>query len=335
LDHRLFKDEIDFVLFPSYAKTRKRDVITYNLPYPFFHIRHGEKLEGWQLWPLYGQEHKGLTTETNGFGDVKEIGGHDQHFVVWPFFVDAQTDTETPQAAHHQALIPFYSLERSAARDSTSYFWPLGVTHTVDREKKYHEWDAPWPLVEFARGEGKTTSRVWPLFSEAHNATQEINWYAWPIYKYNRFVSAPLDRDRTRILFFLYSDLHEKNTETGKAVHRIDFWPFFTWRRGLDDKERLQVLSVIEPVLPNNKSVERDYSPIYALWRVEKNPRTGASSQSLLWNLYRHETTPGGKKCSLFFGLFQYQSSAEGAQWRICYIPLGNRRQAPAGPVAQ
>ena len=38
---------------------------------------------------------------------------------------------------------------------------------------KYREWDAPWPLIVFARGEGKTTTRVWPLYSRAHNATLE------------------------------------------------------------------------------------------------------------------------------------------------------------------
>jgi hypothetical protein len=68
--------------------------------------------------------------------------------------------------------------------------------------------------------------------------------------------------------------------------------------------------------------VERDYSPVWSVWRSEKNAKTGASSQSLLWNLYRHERAPTGKKCSLLFGLFQYQSSAEGKRVRLFYIPV-------------
>ena len=43
-----------------------------------------------------------------------------------------------------------------------------------------------------------------------------------------------------------------------------------------------------KPFLPNNKSMDRDWSPLWSLWRAENNPKTGASSQSLLWNLYRH-----------------------------------------------
>ena len=122
-----------------------------------------------------------------------------------------------------------------------------------DREKKYREWDAPWPLIVFARGEGKTTTRVWPFFSHAHNATLESDFYLWPIYKYNRVHSAPLDSRRTRICFFLYSDLTEKNTETEAARRRVDFWPFFTYRRDFNGNSRLQVVALLEPFLPDEQ----------------------------------------------------------------------------------
>ena len=55
---RLFRDEIFFVLFPIYGESRKRDVVTDNYLYPFFHLRLGEGLQGWQFWPLIGSEHK-------------------------------------------------------------------------------------------------------------------------------------------------------------------------------------------------------------------------------------------------------------------------------------
>ena len=85
----------------------------------------------------------------------------------------------------------------------------------------------------------------------------------------------------------------QKNPETGAALHRVDFWPLYTYRRDFNGNSRLQVLALLEPYLPNSTSIERDYSPLWSLWRAEKNPKTGAASQSLLWNLYRHETTPG------------------------------------------
>src|SRR5208283_5365465 len=92
---------------------------------------------------------------------------------------------------------------------------------------------------------------------------------------------------------------------------------------------RLQVVALLESFLPASKSIQRDYSPLWSVWRSEKNPRAGAASQSLLWNLYRRETAPATKKCSLLFGLFQYQSSPEGNRTRLFYVPLG-RTKPPA-----
>ena len=50
---------------------------------------------------------------------------------------------------------------------------------------------------------------------------------------------------------------------------------------------------------------------------------TGASSQSLLWNLYRRQTAAdGSRKTSFLFGLFQHRKSAEGTVVKLFYIPV-------------
>ena len=328
LKHRLFRDEISFMMWPLYAETRKRDVVTDNYVVPLFSLSHGDGLHGWQFWPLVGNEHKDVTTRTNGFGDVTTIGGHDSFFALWPLFFNTRSGIGTTNEQWQQFSLPAYSLLRSRPRDSTTVIWPF-FNYVDDREKQYREWDAPWPLVVFARGEGKNTTRVWPFFSHAQNATLESGFYLWPIYKYNRVRSAPLDSRHTRICFFLYNDLAEKNTETEAVRRRIDFWPFFGQRCDFNGNSRLQVLALSETFLPRNKSMERNYSPLWSVWRSEKNRRAGASSQSLLWNLYRRDATPDSKKCSLLFGLFQYQSSGAGKRMRLFYIPL-SREQTPA-----
>src|SRR5207244_9575131 len=137
-------------------------------------------LSGWQFWPITGHEHKELTWHTNHWGDVEPVGGHDQFFVLWPFFNSQRAGLGTTNQVRQQALIPFYSLMRSPGRDSTSYGWPFGLTHTIERQRQYEEWDAPWPLIVFAHGEGKNTRRVWPFFSHSANASQVSEWYLWP-----------------------------------------------------------------------------------------------------------------------------------------------------------
>jgi hypothetical protein len=333
IKQRLFRDEIFFVMFPLYGQSRKRDIVTDNYIFPFFHARRGDFLRGWQFWPLIGQETKGITTRTNGFGDIEMIGAHKKFFALWPFHFNQTVDigTENPEWKH--GTLPFYSVLRSPDRDSTTVIWPL-FSWIDDREKQYREWQGPWPFVVVARGEGKTATRVWPLFGRSHNDMLESNFYLWPLYKYNRVHSDPLDRERTRILLFLYSDVNEKNTETGRVRTRTALWPLFTHRREFDGNSRLQILALVEPALPHSKSVERNWSPLWSLWRAERNPSAGSASQSLLWNLYRRETSPAAKKCSLLFGLFQYSSEAEARRFRVFYIPFG-KNQTPANNVAE
>ncbi len=116
-----------------------------------------------------------------------------------------------------------------------------------------------------------------------------------------------------------------RNTETGASRRRTDLLPFFTRQRDFNGNTRLQVLAILEPFVPSSKSIERDYSPLWSLWRAEKNAQTGAASQSLLWNLYRRETAPGSTKWSALFGLVQCQSDRQGQRVKVFYIPFGSR----------
>jgi hypothetical protein len=346
LENRFFRSEIDFVLWPLYVKTvrrpsagpagedpslaaiyqlfeaRRGDVTTRNYLYPFFHVRRGEGLFGWQAWPLAGHEEKAITTRTNNWGDIETVAGHEKLTVLWPIFTKLERNLGTPNPEREWIFVPFYQQSRSPARDSTSYLTPFGLTLTEDRARKYREVDAPWPFIVFAWGEGKTTRRVWPLFSQASSENLERNSYLWPIYTYRRSQGPTLDRDRHRICYFLYSHTREKNTETGKAKTRTDFWPLFTHQRNFDGSRRLQILALLEPFAPANKSIERNYSPLWSLWRSAHNPQAGTHSQSLLWNLYRREVAPESRKNSLLFGLFQYQSTADSREWRLFYLPI-------------
>lgn len=316
LKNRLFRSEIDFLLWPLYLKTVKRpsagpagenlfasptyqwlsarrgDVTTYNYLLPFFHLRYGDGLFGWQAWPLLGHEHKDLTTKTNSWGDPELIPGHDKRFFLWPFFLKQKTGLGSANPESGLLLFPLYNRVRSPQRDSTSYLTPLGVTLTHDRARKYRELDLPWPFIVFAWGEGKTIHRIWPLFSQAHTAAVESDFYLWPIYTHKGIKGESLDRQRTRLLYFLYSRTVERNTETQAAKTRTDLWPLFTYQRNFDGRSRLQILAPLEPILPTSKSIERNYSPLWSLWRSESNPKTGAHFQSLLWNLYRQEIVP-------------------------------------------
>jgi hypothetical protein len=321
LKHRFFRDEIYFILFPAYSQTRKRDVVTDNYFYPIVDVEHGDGLTGWQVWPFAGHEHKVVTTHTNGFGDVTIVGGRDHWFYLWPFYLSQNNGIGTDNPQTLRASIPFYVKIRSPQYDSTSVFWPLFAS-IDNRARKYHEWQGPWPFVIFTHGEGKQTSRIWPIFSQSRDATKEDDSYAWPIYIYTRFHSGSADQTRTRIAFYLYSRLALKNLETGKERIRLDMWPFFEWHRDYNGNERLQVIAPLEPAIPDNPGIERNWSPLWSVWRSESDGKTGANSQSFLWNLYRRSNGPDGKSISAMFGLYQYENKPGEKSLRLFYVPV-------------
>jgi len=321
LNNRLFRNDIYFIMFPAYVQTRKGDIVTDNYFYPFGDVHHGDGLTGWQVWPFAGREHKVVTTQTNGFGDVTLIPGHDRSFYLWPFYLSQDNGLGGDDPEKFRASIPFFATTRSPERDVTTVLWPF-FSSIDDRARKYHEWQGPWPFVVLTHGEGKETTRFWPLFSQSHNGTKEMDSYAWPLYIFTRTHDDPLDEQRSRVLFYLYSRFVEKNTETGKQRVRLDMWPFFEWHHDFNGNERLQILAPLEPAVPDNRGIERNWSPLWALWRSEHNARTGAASESLLWNLYRHQTAPDFWKTSVFFGLYQSSGQADRKVVRLFYIPL-------------
>ena len=325
LQKRLFRDEISFVMMPFYVETRKRDLVTDNYFWPFYDIHHANGLTGWQFWPFVGHEHKVLTTETNGYG-VTTIPGHDHTFYMWPIYFWQNNGIGGDNPEQYRAFIPAYAYSRSPQRDVTTVLWPL-FSVIDDRNLKYHEWQGPWPFVIFTHGEGKTTQRVWPLFSQSHNKTRENNSYLWPLFVHTGLHSDPIDQNRDRVLFYLWDRLSLRNTVTGKERVRVDMWPLLTWHRDFNGNERLQLIAPLEPSVPDNPGIERNWSPVWSLWRSESSPRAHASSQSLLWNLYRHESAPEHQERSILFGLYQSHTDTNESTVRLFYIPLAHNRK--------
>lgn len=338
LVNRLFRDDIRFVMFPFWSRTQKKDIVVTNYLYPFVDVRHGDNMHGGQFWPFHGHFVKGLTYRTNAAEEVEKIGGYDDKFYMWPFYFRDELGIGTDNPEHRVTFLPFYNKLRSPKRDSTSWGWPFGHTITDDRAAGYHESDWFWPLYVRADG-SKRIRRAWPIYSHASNTNGlESHWYGWFIWKKNRYKATPLDRQRTRILYLLYSDTTMDNTETGEQERRVDCWPFYRYQKSLDGRKSLQVMAIVEPWVPNNEHVPRLFAPVYSFWRQEENPKAGVKTQSLLWNFYRREvqTKPSleddykkmvvSKKTWFFFGLYQHESSLDGHRTRLFYIPLGGHK---------
>lgn len=326
LKNRLFWDEVNFIVFPLYSKTRKKDVITHNYLVPLIHARTGKGLKGWQFLPFYGEENKIAFSFTNKYDEVELSPGHNKRFILWPIYLESTTGIGTTNQTFRQAILPFYSHEESVSRTSLTAPWPIGLTLTHDYEKKYDEYGMPWPFFVIARGEGKNITRFWPLYGTASNQYKESNFYLWPVYKYNKLTAPSVDVERVRIFLYLYSDRVTINTESGDASRRTSFWPLFIQYIDNDGKERLLSPAILEPIFPSSKPIVRNYSPLWGLCREEKNPAEGKYSKSLFWNLLREDKNKDKEKASFLFGLFQYEKTAETKKVKLFYIPVSNKK---------
>ena len=328
--NRLFRDEVHFVLAPLWVTSRKRDVQTKNLLLPFFSWRHGGGVRGWQAWPLAGVESREITHKKDADGDDVLVPGHSRTFVALPFFIHERTGLGTPDAMTNRFYFPFYTETRSAAMDHTSV---LFFGHRTNRVEQFTEWSTPWPFAGWAHGPGKTARRVWPLFGQAQTPSLRSDFVLWPLYTHRGARGPSFERDRTRLLYFGYSDQRVANPDSGEEFRRRDLWPLFTQRRELNGQTRLQVLAPVEPLLPNNKSIERLYTPLWSLYRAESDPKTGCASQSLLWNVWRREVTPEARRTSLLFGLVHTETSGGVRRWHFLRRPTAPPTAPSATPA--
>ena len=316
LENRLFRDRIDFQMFPLFVQTQKREKITHNYLFPVFHVRAGTGWSGWQAWPLFGIDHKDLGWTTNHLGDRVVSPGLDQWFAVWPFVFHEKKDLGTPLASTNFAILPLHAHYRSAVRDQESWLWPF-FSRTEDRTKHFVEWGAPWPWVGWADGEGKTSRRFFPLYGDTRSGPVRWRFYAWPLFTHRQIDDESLRRDVRRVGYFLYDDVKLVNKENGDFRQERGAWPFFFWRHDLTGRERLQIPAPLETVLRNRDAVDRNYSPIWAVYRSEKNPKTGASNHSALWNLYRREENRETVRTSFFFGMIRTEKAQGHRTWKL------------------
>lgn len=183
-------------------------------------------------------------------------------------------------------------------------------------------------LHRLLQGAGKTGGRVWPFYGAAHNDTLRTRFVLGPLYRSKEITSGNLHRFRWNSCYFLYDSVDETNTETGKTFQRRGFTPFYFYVKDRSGRESLQILAPLEPTLPNSDTLRRSLSPLWSIWRSEKNPAEGKSSQSFLWNLYRRDTSPAGRRGSFLFGLFRWENRSDERTLQFFYLPkvkLGNQ----------
>lgn len=305
LRNKFLKDEINFYLFPIFIQTKKGETTNYSFLWPIFGYYTGGGQKGFRFWPLFGYR--------------KKEGALDEKFALWPIYTSKER-IFYGEKIDTLSVFPFYFSLDSPNVTQRTYLGPL-FSHLVDRKRGIERWDTPWPLINFTRGK-REEDRVFPFYKNEMNGDDKEGFILWPLYRYYTLTLADYRRKRDTVLFFLYSDIRDEPiVNGGKSGRRIDVWPLFTYKRDGEGNRSLHSLSILEPFLPGNDGIEKNYSPFWRLYEWKKD-KDGRVVSSFLWNTFKVEARKDSKKVYFLGGLFGYRSDSHKKTIKLFYFPI-------------
>lgn len=282
LKNTFSKDEIKFILFPVYMKTRSGGDRTTSVLWPIFSVYSGDH-DGIRIWPFYGKR-------------TKQKNSLENEFVLWPFYVRNEKQFYG-ERVYSKSFFPFYSESEMFGIQNRTYFWPL-FSKTENEQEGFERWDTPWPLVNVTRGK-KYQTRFFPFFSRSESSEEDKDGFIlWPLYKYSTIHLNDHTRYKKQILLFLFKDeRYEPFTERGKSGRRIDMWPLFSYSDN-GDTSYFHILTVFEPFLRSNERLYRNYAPFWRIFEWKKK-EDDSSKASLLWDIVTFKRSGQGSVFSI------------------------------------
>ena len=299
---RFGKDEIKFVLWPIYAKTRDDKTINKNFIWPIFSTTTGEKESGFRMWPLFGYKNK-----------EDEFS---KRFFLWPLIHYQNTDLDTSRPKKYRAFLPFYASETSPGRVTRSVIWPF-FNYLHDDDENLTLWDFPWPIIQKGEGNNLNTFKVFPIYGYSDKEHLSERFFLWPIYTYKR--EYPKDSEKIVHRFLLISKYEYENPKSWQ----LRLWPLFTYK----SKKNGETIFHFPEIIPiETEGFEKNYAPIFRLYEYDSNIK-GEMESKLLWGFYSHKKNDFGEFIDLSF-LISYEKRGDDGSFSILkgLLELGKKK---------
>ncbi len=284
LKHRLGMDNATWRFFPLYLRTRKNGIITANYIWPFVRITSGQS-HGFTLWPLYGH--------------IEGQRGAQQTFYLWPFIYrntrppEEDAPAGTPPS-RQSGFLPFYARDERPGFIDETYGWPFFGYNDRTSPYRSHETRYFWPFFVQVRGADHYRNRWAPFYTHSVVKGTDKSWYAWPVFRRERWTDAGITQTRTQVLYFFYYSLDQKSATNPALPHadKLHIWPFLSqWDNGAGHRQ-IQVISPFEVFFPSNEKMRQTWTPLLALYRYDAMAG-GVVRHSLLWNAVTLRREPG------------------------------------------
>jgi hypothetical protein len=180
---------------------------TFRALWPLITIQRDDDAHRVRIWPVVWERKR------SKLGDVK-----DKDFWILPF-IWYGNDTEEGK---YFAFWPFGGMIKGVfgKRYIRFVLWPLWVE---TKDKHYHSWNYPWPILGHWRGPDQRGWRFWPFYGvNQRDGKFKRVFFLWPLGHYWR---TGLDTDAPGMVFaFLpfYAKMDNKNFRYVSVL-----WPFF------------------------------------------------------------------------------------------------------------
>jgi hypothetical protein len=282
---RFGRDRITFTAFPLYAHTEKAGRHVTHAPWPFLRLVGGDGHEGFEFWPFYGRVHRD--------------GDYDRRFWLWPLGYKTARNLADPVPEVKIGLLPFYTRDTGPGYLNENYLWPFFGHSDRTEPHRYHETRWFWPFLVQGRGDDRLVNRWAPFYTHSVIKGTDKTWFLWPLLRHQRWQADGLDQDKTQLLFFLYWSLAQRSPDReAAAAHKTHLWPLFSaWDNGAG-RRQVQALSPFEVFFPHNDSVRRLWSPLFAVYRYDRQA-DATTRHALLWNAVTWQRGPESREFHL------------------------------------
>jgi len=286
IKNRFAKDRIDFVLWPLYVHTEKNGRQITHAPWPFLRFIGGEGYHGFEFWPLFGRS--------------THDGDYEHQFALWPLLYKSTSHLSETTPDVKVGALPFYARETGPGYISETYGWPFfGYTHRT-APVHYDEQRYFWPLLVQGRGDDRMVNRWAPFYTHSVIKGFDKTWVLWPLYRNQRWSADGVAQQKNQLLFFLWWSLEQQSLTNPAAApaHKTHVWPLYSsWDNGAG-RRQVQALSPFEVFFPGNETIRQLWTPLFALYRYERNADASVR-HSLLWNAVTWQRTPSTREFHL------------------------------------
>jgi hypothetical protein len=307
----LGRDDIAFVLFPLFGKSRVNEVKTTSVLWPVFSHTRGDGIARDRIFPIYGKS--------------ALAGKYEKKFVFWPIWNSAEYFYED-NPGKTWILFPFCG---RAKMEKESTFWILPPFFRFTDGEEENRLLCPWPFIQKKESERHDKFYVWPLWGRDRyeGGLKHRNFVLWPFLWSERTEQAHLTKTRRMALPFFFSErgyLKEEGVPKDKQEMISNYWkiwPLVSWQReGRTSRFRFLELWPIK----NSAPIERNWSPLWTLFK--RTHKEDVVRSELLWFLWQseHRENDQSREYSLLKGLFSYKKSPAGGKIRLFWIPFSD-----------